>query len=383
MRIRRFEAPDTKTALTMVKKEMGEDAVILSSKPILNKNNRMRNGRPWLEIVAAMDYDLESFTTASGQHEDPPKVIDGPAINFQSHPPSPPTSHHPAPARSGLSDILANDVKNEARELSLRFAGRSQAQSKPGAKQTTASLRPKPNPQDVAQWRDQLIDQISIRPLAIDPQPGATPKIITLLGATGVGKTTTAAKIAAWFTIHENRKVALISMDCYRIGATDQLRTYAKIMRIPCEVVLHQSDLQQTIARHRDKDLIIIDTAGKSPYDRHHIAELQETFAPINSIAHQLVLSATAKKEDLAAVIAAYAPLTIEGLIVTKIDETRAYAILCQQIANASIPLSCLCTGQRVPEDFLLASKAFIDKLFREGWPAVAGNGDESAMTGT
>jgi len=196
---------------------------------------------------------------------------------------------------------------------------------------------------------------------------------VALIGPTGVGKTTTAAKIAAWYSIHEGMQVALLSMDCYRIGATDQLRTYAKIMRLPCEIALRKKDLQAALLRHQDKDLIIIDTAGKSPYDPNHIRELSEWFSLKNGIEPYLVLSATSKKEDLQQIISTYEPLRVKGLILSKLDETRAYASLCQLLAGAALPISCLCTGQRVPEDFLLASREFLQTLFGQGWQAAAG----------
>lgn len=227
----------------------------------------------------------------------------------------------------------------------------------------------KPNPTDVARWREQIIGQIKVAPLRLNPET-KRPLIIALVGTTGVGKTTTAAKIAAWFSLREQVGVALVSMDCYRIGATDQLRTYARIMRLPCELALRKNDLGQVIARHSDKDVIIIDTTGKSPYDNRHIAELSEWFTGAAGIIPLLLLPATAKKEDLTIIQEAYSPLKPAGLILTKLDETRAYAALCQQVAGGNTPVSCVCTGQRVPEDFLPASRDLIEKLFMEGWDA-------------
>ena len=118
------------------------------------------------------------------------------------------------------------------------------------------------------------------------------------------------------------------------------------------------------------KDIIIIDTAGKSPYNHSHINELAEWFEPVTKIQPYLVLSATTKKEDMTHIIKSYEPLSAAGLMITKLDETRAYATLCQQIAVSSKPVSCLSTGQKVPEDFMMASKGFLVTLFREGWNA-------------
>jgi flagellar biosynthesis protein FlhF len=229
----------------------------------------------------------------------------------------------------------------------------------------------------LAQWRDQLIERLRAKPLAVNRRNG--PTVIALVGPTGVGKTTTAAKIAAWFSIHQQCRVALLSMDCYRIGATDQLRTYARIMRLPCEVTLRPPDLASALRKHRDKDLIIIDTAGKSPFDPDHVRELSTWFAAGQTIDTYLLVSATAKKEDLQQIIDSYQPLEVNGLIVTKLDETRAYAVLCQQIAASALPVSCLCTGQRVPEDFQPASKDFLRTLFCKGWHAAMQHTDTVA----
>jgi flagellar biosynthesis protein FlhF len=193
---------------------------------------------------------------------------------------------------------------------------------------------------------------------------------LALVGATGVGKTTTTAKMAAWYSLRAGQRVALLSMDCYRIGATDQLRAYAKIMRLPCEIALRKKDLVSALKKHSDKDVIIIDTAGKSPYDDNHINELQEWFAPCADLEPHLVLSATTKKEDLQTMIKSYSAISASSLILTKLDETRAYATLCQQVVASSLPVSYVCTGQRVPEDFMVANKDYLDTLFKNGWNA-------------
>ena len=227
----------------------------------------------------------------------------------------------------------------------------------------------RPDPKQVKQWRDQLIDQVQAAPLNMAGNQG--PTIIALVGPTGVGKTTSAAKLAAWYHLHEGKRVTLLSMDCYRIGATDQLRSYARIMRLPCEVAIRKDDLAQAIARHQQADLIIIDTAGKSPYDEDHVHELNDWFSSLATINPFLVVSATTKKEDLAHIVDSYKTLAPHSLILTKLDETRTYATLCQQVAQSRLPVGYLAMGQRVPEDFLVADKPFLDSFFKQGWSAM------------
>lgn len=395
MRIKRFEARDTKTALAMVKKEMGEDAVILANKTL----SRGKGGKRRVEVLAAMDYDLEALTSIPPQHDDTSQQsankTDGYDYSAVRRPKTPenkpiplssPRARHSLPEADPLRSASKNGSENisfEAHDFRMRFSSllSRQGQPKPYNPAATKKKSPAPKPgrskaatpkpEDVARWRSQVVDQIQLKPLTISPG-NHTPTVLALVGATGVGKTTTAAKLAAWFSLREQCKVTLVSMDCYRIGATDQLRTYAKIMRMPCEIVLRKKDLKNALARHNDKDLIIIDTAGKSPYDRQHITELQEWFSVHEGIEPYLTLSATTKKEDLATIIKTYAPLASSALVLTKLDETRAYAALCQQVAASCLPVSSLCIGQRVPEDFLMASKDILHTLFKKGWAAVA-----------
>lgn len=401
MRIKRFEAKDTQTAMSMVKRELGEDAIILATRSLAPET---KGGRARIEVVAAMDYDLDELEAES--HE---KSTSSPSYGYRAVRRSSP-SEIPIKAPAIAKETVKNNQNSphlESHELRLRFAdlmkqGGEQGKPpavryRPAAPHLKPPKTPPPqlDPNKVREWRDEIIDKIQIsdpggRLRISDPEgrrqtdgPSANshsinqdqahddvPTVIALVGATGVGKTTTAAKMAAWHTLRKGLRVALLSMDCYRIGATDQLRTYAQIMRLPCEIVLRQQDLGRALERHQDKDLIIIDTAGKSPYDQSHVQELQAWFDPCPEIMPYLVLSATAKKEDLQAIIDAYSPLSVAGLILTKLDETRAYAAICQQIVASSLPVSFLSTGQRVPEDFLAASKKFLDTLFKDGWAA-------------
>ncbi|HSR36442.1 MAG TPA: AAA family ATPase [Desulfurivibrionaceae bacterium] len=388
MKVKRFEARDTKAALALVKEELGTDAVILSTRT-LRGSKAGRSDSPRVEVVAAVDFDMASNGPS-------PAAETGRRFGYAAYAPpaEPPTqkktgrqpSWQPVATAMPAPDDRVGSL--EAEDLHRRFSDLLRLphsdlppERTAGAKQPIPFPAPKagkPRPEDVAQWRDQLIGRLKAQPLTINRQKNG-PTVIALVGPTGVGKTTTAAKIAAWFSIHEQCRVALLSMDCYRIGATDQLRTYARIMRLPCEVTLRPQDLAGALAKHRDKDLIIIDTAGKSPFDPGHVPELAAWFAAGHAIDTYLVVSATAKKEDLQQILNTYQPLKVNGLVVTKLDETRAYAVLCQQIAASSLPVSCLCTGQRVPEDFQPASKDFLRTLFCKGWQAAMQHTDTMA----
>lgn len=380
MKVKRFEARDTKEALALVKEELGTEAVILSTRTLRGVQGGGRPG-PLVEVVAAVDFDIEPAGEVA------PVAEQGRRFGYAAYAP-PPAEQPPAPPKKSVrrptwQPVAAQasarrderPVNIEAHDLHHRFADllRLRNSDLPAAAQAEPAMpksqRPgRPRPEDVAQWRDQLIARLRTRPLEV--KRGNGPTVIALVGPTGVGKTTTAAKIAAWFSIHQQCRVALLSMDCYRIGATEQLRTYARIMHLPCEVTPRPQDLAAAIRKHQDKDLVIIDTAGKSPFDPSHVPELANWLTAGQTIDPYLVVSATAKKEDLQQILAAYRPLGVRGLMLTKLDETRAYAVLCQQVAASSLPVSCLCTGQKVPEDFLPASQDFLATLFGKGWQA-------------
>ncbi len=382
MRIKRFEAPDTRTALAMIKNEMGNDALILTTRTISpsRRNGKKKNHNSSLvEVVAAIDYDggerqpVEIPVTEYGYA--PKKRTKNDIIKKASNSLTPEKAilipHEIPTIKQQPASLEALDLKKRFSALlnthitsKATFPTENKKRIPSGPTETIAD---KPDPKEVTRWRNELIKQVQVLPLTHQVKEKSQ-TLICLVGATGVGKTTTVAKIAAWFSLREKRKVALISMDCYRIGATDQLRTYSQIMKLPCEIVLRKQDLVKAVAKHSDKDLIIIDTAGKSPYDSRHVPELESWFEPLNSINPYLVISATTKKEDLASVTNAYSPLSVNGIILTKLDETRAYAALCQQVVSSCLPVSCVCTGQRVPEDFQMASEDFINKLFGQGW---------------
>ncbi len=186
---------------------------------------------------------------------------------------------------------------------------------------------------------------------------------LALVGPTGVGKTTTLAKIAASYLSKYSNSIALITIDTYRIAAVEQLKVYGEIMHLPVDVVITPDQLDKAIDRHRDKELILIDTAGRSPRDSFCIDELAAFLRPELNIDKHLVLSATTRELELLDAIDRFQGLGITHTIFTKIDECANLGILLNvQLHNAN-PLSYLTNGQRVPEDLLEASPKIAAQL--------------------
>ncbi len=186
---------------------------------------------------------------------------------------------------------------------------------------------------------------------------------LALVGPTGVGKTTTLAKLAAHYLAQFSHSIALITIDTYRIAAVEQLKVYGEIMHLPVEVVITPEQLAQALDKHRDKELILIDTAGRSPKDALCIEELATFFPPELQISKHLVLSATTRETELFEIISRFDRLGIDRTIFTKIDECSQLGALLNVQIHSGKPLSYVANGQRVPEDLLEITKRKVSEL--------------------
>lgn len=183
---------------------------------------------------------------------------------------------------------------------------------------------------------------------------GKKPKLVFLIGPTGVGKTTTIAKIASHFKLEQNKKLALFTADTYRIAATEQLSTYAKILGIPLEVVISPEELPEMTAKYNDCDLILVDTIGfshKNEEQREALKKLLDSLPEKYEREVYLVLSATTKYSDLKDIVDSYRQFTKFALIFTKLDETEHYGSLLNIRMYSGAPLSYITNGQNVPND--------------------------------
>ncbi|MDX2494455.1 MAG: flagellar biosynthesis protein FlhF [Desulfuromusa sp.] len=193
--------------------------------------------------------------------------------------------------------------------------------------------------------------------------PGDPQKRISLIGATGVGKTTTIAKLAAEAITQSGARVALVTIDTYRIAAVEQLKVYGEIMGLPVEVVISPEQLQEAFRRHRDKDLILIDTAGRSPRNQAQIEELNQFLGKGSKVENCLVLAAPTEERLQQKTLESFSSLPLSRLIFTKIDETDRCAALINVPIQSNLPLAYLTNGQQVPEDLLRAEPKIVAEL--------------------
>ncbi len=183
-------------------------------------------------------------------------------------------------------------------------------------------------------------------------------KIMMLVGPTGVGKTTTIAKLAGLARVRdEHQKTVLITLDTYRVAAVEQLRVFAKILNIPLEVAVSHQDFLECLERHKEADLILIDTAGRSPKDKAGHDELMAMTRGAMKIETHLVLAAPVAESVLMDTIRRYQSFPIHNVILTKLDESSTFGGIYNLLCQTEIPVSYLSAGQRVPEDLELATQ--------------------------
>lgn len=188
-------------------------------------------------------------------------------------------------------------------------------------------------------------------------------KMVYVAGPTGVGKTTTIAKLAAEQLFRYHRKVGLITSDTYRISAVEQLRTYASILNIPLEVIQSPGDIKRASQRLNDCDLILMDTAGRNYRNELLVSELQSLFCPVDHSETYLVLSMTSKSQDMKKITEHFSKYGLDKVIFTKLDETGSYGPIFNLIRDYPLQLSYMTNGQNVPDDLLLAGSRMLSGL--------------------
>ena len=189
------------------------------------------------------------------------------------------------------------------------------------------------------------------------------PRLIAMVGPTGVGKTTTIAKLASIFRRKGDLKVALISIDTYRIAASEQIGRYGEMLGIPVEVVTQPDQIHSVLHRLSDFDLIFLDTAGRSQRDRIKMAELEDYLEVAQPDETHLVLAASSHPSGMTDIAKRFLPLGIDRLLISKIDESPSLGFLLQVILQIGKPISYLTNGRNVPEDIQVASSQLVANL--------------------
>jgi flagellar biosynthesis protein FlhF len=358
MKIKTFYARTMADALRSVKEEFGSDGLILSTKEAPARHSSWFRGKPAVEVVAAIDdgnaADPDLFISSQGAIPG----AGGPDAEVRTQPPGVDKEYsevrralyslsRPAiPATSLFADAAAYElyqdlVTNEVDEwLAYKLLDEAQLLLAPEARGQRAALAEAVH--DVARG---LIRADTTRALL------PSKKVVAFVGPTGVGKTTAAAKLAARLALEMKKKVVLLTTDIYRIGAVEQLKTYAGLMGLPFRVVSQTAELTQVIQDQNQRDYILIDTAGRSQRDLDAVQDLMQFFQQSTQIERHLVISATTKPLDIREIIDRFGVCSPDCLLFTKLDETSTFGPIFNEMVRTQKPLSYIADGQRVPED--------------------------------
>ncbi|GLI33570.1 flagellar biosynthesis protein FlhF [Desulforhabdus amnigena] len=367
MQIRTFKASTVNEALAQVRKELGEDALILG-----NRKVTVSPMETYVEVTAAAEPDRGEPLIAK------PAPVDG--LDLHSR-------NDIEEIKSFLSMLISSkdyysklQMQQPLAEVyhSLIVRGLDEKHCYVLLNDVLSAMKMEclDKRRVMEGFCRKLLEKINFsRPFHDLPPNIGAPHTFTFVGPTGVGKTTSLAKLAAFLKIKRNLEVGIISVDTYRIGAVNQLGTYADILNIPFLVVQTNAELRNARMQFGHHDVVLVDTSGKNFINPDHIKDLQAVFGNMDDIRHFLVLSATVKDSDLKQTIIHFHPMNIHSFIFTKIDETLSIGSIINQLLRFPYPVSYLGTGQQVPEDIELATpKRLLTFLF----PAKKGrNGKE------
>jgi flagellar biosynthesis protein FlhF len=350
MIIKRYIVDNMNEALVKIRYELGSEAVIVSQRKIAQRG-----------ILGFLKKKKIEVTAAADEKSNRSKAVPRP------------------------KEEQNEDIHKEIGELKILVQGLmdNKEQKSPGKKDNKTKYRQKLVENDIPERdADELIAEIKERNKdkklnaalydkevknllmeMVQTDKSKSGRIHALIGPTGVGKTTTLAKLASVYTLHKSKKVGLITIDTYRIGAVEQLKTYAEILGIPFGVVLTSKDIPEVLSKMEDCDIIFVDTTGRNSKNTLQVAETRKFIQELKADRVYLVVSMTTKQRDMEKIIENYKQVNFNGLIITKVDETEAAGSILTAIKHGKVPISYLTTGQNVPEDIEEASKERIVNL--------------------
>ncbi len=404
MDIRTYRASSMHEALELVRRDLGVDAAVLHTREV--RSSRLfglLQGKRQIEVTASAGVNVPSRLPRE-TYQEPLPAPPRPAPLAPSSPSTtetmPPPSHPAAcssgspRAPAGVEDQLS-DLRAMLQELCRQnhdtaghdlpdtlfrlFTDLIEADlSEQIARELVECVRrqtPHAEMSDPVLIRARLTRMLEAEiavsgPIAITP---GRRRIVALVGPTGVGKTTTIAKLAANYRLREKRNVGLITVDTYRIAAVEQLRTYADIIDLPMEVVSTPREMREAVRRLAGLDLVLMDTAGRSPGDEIKIQELRSLLTEAETDEVHLVLSSVAGARTLTHTAERFAAVGTTRLILTKLDEATSLGNLLPVVRASRLPVSYLTNGQSVPDDIETAESARLARLVLGSQPVFDG----------
>lgn len=350
MKVKRYIVNNMSEAMNMIRFELGRDAIIISQRKVRKPGFWGFFSKKSLEVTAAVDNVKKSIDPPEREPEQDmmEKARSSADVireiqdirNVLNEMKTASTVNHKPPKKSKLQLKLENNDVSEGL-----------------TKKIMTSLKTAKNGVEEAVKARKCIEKMVS--VSEDKMTGT----VILIGPTGVGKTTTIAKLAGKLALSDKKKVGLLTVDTYRIGAVDQLKTYADILNLPFKVVLSLKDMDSAIESMKDCDVILIDTTGRSSKNTMQISELRSFIEKADSRSIHLVISCTTKEKDIKAITEGFRELNYNNIIITKLDETTTYGSILNIMEHAKQPLSFVTTGQNVPDDLVKITKSQVCDL--------------------
>lgn len=362
--IKKFTAPTVKEAIQLAKKHFGDDAIILQT-----KKSEQKSGEPDMFELTAMSDDNTSPVPEKPAQRKPEKAFYTPAYL------KPRQKVTPAKSETELTAEL-NQLKETIKDMShyiryskmlmlpdtLRFLVEEKGVDEDLASELVHKISHKLDKSETdnpLRIKQKLQTEISKYFNTYDSTalPSNKPKLICLVGPTGVGKTTSIIKLATNPAFFGKQRVGLITIDTYRVAAAAQLKTFAALAKLPLEIVYKPAEFKQAVDKFKNQQVILIDTAGRSPLDSGHFEDLKRFLSLGMFDEIHLVLSASMRPDILVDSAKSFSTLPVNRLIISKIDETTRLGNILNAGKKIDLPISFFTNGQRVPDDIFLADK--------------------------
>ncbi len=383
MIIKKFIAKTEKEAIENARKELGEGAVVMNVKPVKSKGLFAFLKSPMVEVTVALEEESEKYTAAvsainnviaSSQNKEKEEE------QKKKTPVTETTGKRDSAIEEkldSLQSLLEQQLQKPEEEKEEKKAEEKKEESETDKFMHLLHDTMLANEVD-EKYAQEIIDEIELinkpnipfdyalaniyqkmilkfgKPSGIEPAANGGTKLVFFIGPTGVGKTTTIAKIASKFRVDEKKKVALLTADTYRIAAAEQLRTYANILEVPFRVIYTVEEISKALEDFKGYDYIMIDTAGHSHQNTTQKDNMRNIIHSVDDIVEKevhLVLSATTKYKDLISIADSYKEMTDYKLIFTKLDETTTLGNLLNLRLYTGASLSYVTCGQNVPDD--------------------------------
>ncbi len=368
MQIKKFKARTLREAIAEMKKEFGDEAIVLSTKVLNDFSNGIE--QKMFEITASMDSE-DSFETVEQvkKTENKPK-------DFQTE------------IKRMTEKIygVASDTKRTKVDFITNKNIDTPKQENPAVKKVKQNLIDKDVNEKIANavanklnQYSPLIDESNKEDYIVSTlasmiptsdfklNTGSKPKVISLVGPTGVGKTTCIAKLAVISKILHNLNIGLISIDTYRLGALDQLKIFSEISNIDFLVAYEPSDIPKFMRKFKNKDIVFIDTVGRSQNNTKLLKSINDFLTQVKVNETYLVLNSTSDYKIMLDVAKKFKVLNYDGLIFSKLDEAISYGNIVNLVSEIRTPIKYLTNGQVIPDDIIAADSEFIAKMIYRG----------------